>query len=370
MPGQDEQDYQEYLAYVKAKQAPEEHDPGMQAMRANTASAVKLAQGGKLTPQEDAAQLEQSKEAVRAIGGSFVPQGTANPLAWLARRTGLSQVPDKLMQKAVGLKKFIPGVGETLMDEGVVGTKAGMAKQVESKLGARDADLDAAVAKIKGPISSEPVANEVTGLKSRYTTSDGYTPEVAAPEATAVANSAKDIGAREAASPQKALELKRIAAKVGYKEGEPLARLKSELAQAESRGYGQQLERGYAESNPGVPNAVAESNSKLSALMKAKRGLDTPESLTAGSVAGGIVKDAVAGGIGALIGGPGGGVAGMAARRAGSMPVVQSAGAHALRKGAPVAAEAALRTAGSEAMGAQDRADFKEYQDYLKSQGH
>lgn len=282
-----------------------------------------------------------SEDTVSAVGGSFMPQGTANPLSWLARKSGLSAIPDRLMQKAVGLKKYIPGVGDNLMEQGVRGTKAGMTGQVGSKITQQDDILGRAVDSIKGNINSAPVADDVAAMGSRYTTPGGITPQSVASEAEKVAASAQDIAGRGAVAPQEALKLKRIAGEVGYKYGEPLAKLNSRLAQKEGMGYGKALEEAYAQSVPNSPNMVAEANSKLSALLKAKKGLNAPESLASH-----LFPNAVLGGAGYAAGGNEGAGAAIAARYAAKSPLVQSYGAHALSKLGSGAAQASLRGAG------------------------
>lgn len=245
----------------------------------------------------------------------------------------VSSIPRKLMTSSVGAD-YAPQVGKDLLEEGIVGTRGMMQGQIEQGLANRGEQLQQAVSKIPGMIESAPVAEDVGSAASKYTTSGGITPSAVQSESALIANTAKDIAGRGPISPQEALELKRIAQRVGYKQGEPLSKLQSGLARSEAKGYGNALESAY-ESRVGGDNAVAEANQKLSSLLKGKSGL-------ASSAAPSAVADAatVAGGagIGSILGHPGMGTAAGAAKVALQSPLAESTLAHLLHKPAATAA--------------------------------
>lgn len=217
-------------------------------------------------------------EIAEAAAANFAPAGEGTGLmSLLGEKTGLNKIPDYLMQKAIGMKKLVPGLGTNLLDQGVVGTKGMMQRQVSSKLAEEGGNLTNAVNRIKGPINSQDVADKVASGMSKFSTESGIIPEQVRPEFDRIASVAGDIADRGPVSPQDALKLKRIAGEVGYKEGEPLTKLNSKLAQTEGQGYGDALKNAYSEQYPDSPNAVASANDKLSALIKGNKALTQPD---------------------------------------------------------------------------------------------
>lgn len=282
---------------------------------------------------------ESAKQVLNAVAGSFMPAATINPLRGLTTAVG-----DRVMQAATGIKKYIPGLGTDLVDQGIVGTKGMMKSQIAKKIGNESANLDQAVSQIPSRIAQEPVAKAVDSMASKYATEGGIVPEAVRPEFNKVSSTVEDIIGRGEVSPQEALKLKRIAQGIGYKNGQPLAALESKLAQTEAGAYGRELEKGYAQANPEAPNAVEQANAKLSTLLKGQKGLNTPESVKRPLIG---LKDIIAGSIGTAAAGPGlGTAAGIAAGKFAQTPLGSSMGAHALIRGGRVAGQASLMGAG------------------------
>lgn len=266
-----------------------------------------------------------SEEAAKGVSNSFNPVGSANPVSWLAQKLGITKIPGALMNRAVGRSDLPAHVGQTLVDEGLVGTKSGLQNQIATGLENRGAQLSKAVDTIDRPIDSTQIAQGVSKLGNRYRTPGGAVPAEVAPEMGKVWSVAEDIQKRGMTSPQEALAFKRIAGSVGYDASKPLSSLSAELGQAESGQYGRALENAYSQSNPvGAPNAVSEANKSLSALLKAKQGLSRPDT---GNGVVGLLGDAGAVGGGAMIGHPGLGLSAMIGRHAAKSPLVQSAAA-------------------------------------------
>lgn len=278
----------------------------------------------------------------KAMVASLPAPGIAKLLGKVGEMTGLSKIPDKLMQVAVGMKKYQPGVGSSLINQGLMGTKNQLAGQVGSKLAQEEATLANAVKSIPGQVESSAVGKEVQNLAKPYQTSSGTVPSSVEPEFNKINQAASEISSRGPVSPQEALELKRIAGRVGYKEGEPLAKTISKIAQSEAKGYKQGLSKAYEQVNPAGPNIVEESLGKESALLQAKRGLSKPESLA--------YKDPIR----LLLG-----------RTVGS-PLAMSTTAQATSKGPRLVTEAALRLS---ALKPEEHDELSQLEAELRSQG-
>lgn len=264
-----------------------------------------------LGPKARADRMELNKGAVDAAASSFMPEGTANPLSWLASKTGLNKIPGKLMSSAVGLKKYIPGVGESLMDQGVIGTKGMMAEQVGTKLGEQEAAKQALLKDLPGTVDSQEVADSVKQLSDRYQTPGGIIPRVVKPEFQKVRGAVVDIANRGPVSAPEAGKLASIAGNLGYRGDKPVQKLEGIIGQREHAGYREGIEKLYSQANPGQPNEVANTYQKLSSLIKAKRGLAAPET-SAVSIPSRL-------GLGSLIGGLPGATAAYGSRVAGKV---------------------------------------------------
>lgn len=219
-------------------------------------------------------------ESVNAIGGSFYPEKTLNPIGKLlgkaADYTGASKLPDWLMQKAVGMKKYIPGVGQELVDQGIMGPAALMKSQVKGKLGSTGQQIGQSVNEIPGNISHAPVAEELSQLKSQYTTPSGVTSSAMAPNLDKVTHRALEVAMRPDAPANELFGFKQLAQKEGYnKLGDPLAKVNSQLAQTEGSAYGKLLSDAYAKAHPENPEQLADLNKTYFSLNKANRALDS-----------------------------------------------------------------------------------------------
>lgn len=193
-----------------------------------------------------------------------------------------SKLADWLMLKAVGQTKHLKGVGNTLVDEGIRGSEDTMKRQVADKIAQRGKELDAAVESIPGHVDNRVIADKISKKAKGYINNDGSVSKAAQGKVDDVVERVDDIASRKLQSYPDALQSKRVSAREGYRDGEPRAAWKSELAQAETSAYGDAIERGYAAKNPDKANIVSDSNRKLSALYGGQRGLDKDPTLRKG----------------------------------------------------------------------------------------
>lgn len=228
-------------------------------------------QGPRL-PEGPTPEEQQVHEGVlQGVAGGFYPEQTANVIKSIA--SGAKNLSGRLMNRAVGMKSAAPEIGAQIAEEGVVGTRGMMGRQIESRLGQRGQELEQAVEAIPGQIPNAPVASEVEQLATKYTTPEGNIVTGADPHLAKIKSAVDQILSRgESVSPKEAVRLKRGAQTMGYREGEAMPQLAGKIGQAEAGGYGQQLEQAYAE-RVGGPNKVASSNEKLTALLKGKQAL-------------------------------------------------------------------------------------------------
>jgi hypothetical protein len=217
-----------------------------------------------------------SKTAIKSAGGGL------GGLLGGAFAKGFSKVSDVLGQKASGLKDYITGRGNTLLDEGVPSfTREGAQNAIQKSLATRGGQLEEAVGGIKGAVDSMQAGKVIDEAGSQFITRGGNIPNSVIPEVNMIATRAEDVAARGATSPLEALDYKRIAQIEGWsKEGNPMQNLGSDLARREAGAYGKALEDAYGSQNQGIPNAVQEANKKLSAVLDVKRALSGDESLS------------------------------------------------------------------------------------------
>lgn len=258
-------------------------------------------------------------------GAKLVGRG----LKGAAEATGISQIPGRLLSRAVSMP-YKPGVSETLVKEGLMGTQGAMKNQIASKLAQRGDELTSAVNEIPNQVSSEPVAEGLRGLLGKYATPQGIIPLSARPEYTAVASTAQDVAARGAVDPAEALAFKRIAENGAYSAADkPLSSVAAKLGQTEGRGYGQALENAYGSAFPGKENAVAQANTRLTALLGAKKGIQKAAPSEGLS---GLLTDVGVAGAGMATGHPSLGIGAVVGRHALKSPLIQSTSAQGLQK--------------------------------------
>lgn len=252
--------------------------PGMGAL---SEGAGKLMQYGKAALQGGGASVgamnpadsNEDKLAAFLKGGAIGAgsQGAGDAIIGTGRG-----VADSLMKKAVGIRKAPVGVGNTLVDEGLVGTKAGMLSQAEDKLGEREKDLQELVGQLKGNVDSKDIADAVMARGKKFVSPSRVTLKSVQPDLDKVTEAAGQFdpavigaqGPRQALAPQDLLSLKRQGDWAGYTaSGNPASAMDSEIGRAvadKSRGLLSDMSN----------NGTAEVLAKEKALILAKKALN------------------------------------------------------------------------------------------------
>lgn len=131
------------------------------------AAGLGAAQGGLTNPETDAGWQDDLKtRGINAGIGAAVGTG-AKALGSAAGKVG-----DYAMQKAVGAKEYIKGLGTRMADEGLWGTKGMMLNKIGNeaapgRLAAREAALAPEIAKVKGLVPSAPSVDAISAKGSR-----------------------------------------------------------------------------------------------------------------------------------------------------------------------------------------------------------
>jgi hypothetical protein len=183
----------------------------------------------------------------------------------------LGKTGDVSMQAAVGRKKYTPGVGTALADEGVWGTKGMMADQVKNKLSDAGEALSSSASEIPGsPIDSAEIAQSIWEKASKPKLSGvGIKPSRAdLPELNQMAGYIEDIASRGKLSGEGAAGYSRAAGDRAYGLRDVAgASTPKQLAKLE------QIEFSNALKNADKTGKYAKEASRYAALKKAEKGL-------------------------------------------------------------------------------------------------
>lgn len=228
----------------------------------------------------------EAKQNIETMVGAGM--GSAGPMklvsgAEQASKPLLSKLADFLQQKAVGMKKFVPGVGEKLMQEGVYGTKGMMQKQIVQGLKSRGQELGDVVSKIKGNVSAKSLAEVFDNEAKSFATPGGITTPEASKMAEMAKQRAQEILSRGDLPAKEAQAVKLLVQRTeGYKGGEPLQKYSSKLAQKETSGLGDALEK-LAGGTEQQPSAYANTNESFSALARGNKAINQPTKISQGN---------------------------------------------------------------------------------------
>lgn len=233
---------------------------------ANTVSGGLL--GGLAAPRGGQTRLGNSAKGA-AMGG--MASAALEGVSSLGGELG-----DYLMQKAVGLRKNTPGVGSTLADLGVVGTKNMMANQVESKLADEETALQKTVESLSGTVNSKEIADAVSQKAQRFTLpSSGQASPFSQSELNKVRDTAEKLSGMGDLSASDLLALKRQGDYQGFTAGgNPATSTEAELGRTGANAARQALKK--------MSPDVADSLLNEQALIKAKGALNKPESIHQG----------------------------------------------------------------------------------------
>lgn len=187
----------------------------------------------------------------------------------------LTGAGDVGMQMAVGRKKFTQGVGTQLADEGLLGTRGMLAKQTNSKLAERGAEIsDLAKQVPNGAIDSTRIAQEIAGEAASPMLVQGAKPSTAdMTKLGSIRDFAEDVASRGAESGPQALSRRIAAGQRSYRGKEdPLQSLLGSLSKKEQMKYSSALKDAH-KSATGT-TALADADKSYGALKRAQASLE------------------------------------------------------------------------------------------------
>lgn len=212
------------------------------------------------------------------VRGAVVGAGMSLGLDGLSKM--LTKPGDAAMQIAVGRKKYTPGVGTTLADEGIVGTERMMERQVGRKLQERGSELGELASEIPGtPFNSQEIARSVAKDAARPMIVPGGQPSAAdMTKLSTIREFAEDVASRGAESGPQALSRRVAAGGRSYRGKEdPLQSLVGQLSKLEQQKYSQALKDAHAATSGG--SQFADTDKAYAALKRAQAGLSEETSL-------------------------------------------------------------------------------------------
>lgn len=226
------------------------------------------AQGALQDPQEGQSRLGN------AATGAVVGGGISAGLEGVAGAAGSGA--DKLMQWATDMRKNNPGVGTSLIDQGIWGTKAGMASQVDSKLAQEEDNLQQTVSSLKGTVNSKEIADAVGNKAKQFTLpSTGQGSPFSQGELDKVRGMSDNLSKIGDLSAPDLLALKRQGDYQGYTaSGNPATSTEASMGRAGANAAREALKNMSPE--------AADSLMKERALILAQKGLDKPDTIHQG----------------------------------------------------------------------------------------
>lgn len=219
------------------------------------------------------------EDPVYQAAGLVAPTAPFAGLGSLFRKGG-----DALMQKAAGASKLIPGLGERMAQAGMVGTKAGMAKQAATGLNTSGQAISDLASKIPGTISQDSVANQLAEIANSKMTPSGFVRPEDAPVVNRVLSKAQDLAKAEPITGTEMAARRAQAGKAAREAGayrsQPSQQLKAQLASREQAGYSKALKDAYGSAFPNQPNLLGQADQNYSTYKQASDLLNKPESVS------------------------------------------------------------------------------------------
>lgn len=295
-----------------------------QAMRAATITPEKAQQlGSMLVPGSSVALAGKSgllgNLGAQALGGgtiaasqdpSLSPQdkllkflkGGALSLGVGALGKGISaagsKIQDILMQKAAGVP-YQKGIGTTMAEEGLFGTKSALQRQTGESLGRIGEKASGQVANIPGKISPLEATKPLAGMAKERMVGD-VVPGSQAQAVRQIEKRAQELYGRGDLQPDQAWSFAKAAGKVSHKDQMAKGGIRDLVNQAEQAGYSQALKNKAEES--GIP--LAETFQRYSQMSKVRSALQDP------NVQQSLIIPGLMGGAGGVSGFKSGGLAG------------------------------------------------------------
>lgn len=188
------------------------------------------------------------------------------------------KIGDYLMQRSVGLRRYTPGIGTSLADQGVIGTKGMMANQVDNKLAAEEDSLQGLVKDLSGTVNSKEIADAVSQKAQRFTLpSTGEASPFSQQELQKVRDMSGKLSQMGDLSASDLLALKRQGDYQGFTAGgNPATSTEAELGRTGANAARTALKN--------MSPDVADSLFKEQALVKANSALSRPDTIHQGNV--------------------------------------------------------------------------------------
>lgn len=270
----DEQDYQDYLDYQKHL-AEQQVGPSRVAGIPNK----------DLTNPMAISHPEVLQNIMSGIGGKALGEVAAPGLAKLLKPIGaaMRKGGDVLMQKAIGAPKIIPGFGEQMAEQGLMGTKAGMQGQATKGLESSGQKISELSSQIPGKIPQDEVANKIASLANSKMTPSGFVRPEDQPVVNRLLGKAEDFAKSEPLSGAEMASRRALAGRSAREAGayktQPSQQIKSKVASAEQAGYSESLKKAYRDAFPDNSEALADADKQYSVLSQAKQIMDKPQAV-------------------------------------------------------------------------------------------
>lgn len=209
-------------------------------------------------PPEGGSRLDQAWEGGKK-GMLYGAGGTAaiDPLAKFLMKSG-----DVAMQSAVGRRKYTPGVGTTLADEGVIGTQSMMNNQVGNRLNQRGQQINEIAGSIPADITNDASAmgQRIAAGAAKPLSVAGAAPSKFDQEKLAlIGEFGDDVASRGAETGSQVLQRRIAAGQRSYRGKEnPLQSLLGQLSKGEQIEYSQALKEMAGRTGRGEELATAD----------------------------------------------------------------------------------------------------------------
>lgn len=223
-----------------------------------------LERGGATAPFIDPIDMLPTAQAAKL--GALIGRGAAGVVAKPAEG-----IAGWLMRKSLGLKNEVPGIGNELARQGLVGTRGMMERQASSRLPQIEAKVQAALQAAPPVNSGEAAARMADDLLRDRITKGGLVSSGADPEIQKILERASSVATRKEVPAGEALQLARQVETGAYKRrgkiGEVKDALSDEMAAAEGSAYKNMLK----EEVPGTREALSQEQALILARNAAQK---------------------------------------------------------------------------------------------------
>jgi len=236
-------------------------------------SLAKSAAGRLATPFLEGGALGAAQDKEDRLRGFLTGGATQGGISTIGKAVG--QIGDVAMQTAVGRKKYTPGVGTELANQGLIGTQGMMRGQTQRRLGEVGKRMGAIAEDIQQPIDSRRIGREILDETTAPLTGGGVISPSSRDAGTIeqMQQFAQDIQSRGAETGAQALARRRAAGSSAYSARTQDPKL-SPLAQASKL-----EQQKYSEALKAADPRMAPVDASYAALKKAEKALSEEPTL-------------------------------------------------------------------------------------------